>query len=628
MCGITGAISFIGKTEFSDLKQMVLTLAHRGPDNQNIVQRSVGAVDIGLCHARLSIIDLTDAASQPMSFLHLTIVFNGEIYNFREIRADLEKLGHQFHTHSDTEVVLHAFAQWKEAAVHKFIGMFAFVLLDEKQHKLFLFRDRAGIKPLHYYWDHRTLIFGSELKAILKHPSFKKHIDDQAVGSYFKMGYVPCPSTIYRDTFKISPGHYAVLNLNTRQFEIRQYWNSIDYFQRPKLNISYEDAKAEIVLLLISSCNYRMIADVPVGVFLSGGYDSTAVAAILQKERTEKLKTFTIGFEEGNNEAPYAKQTAEYLGTDHLEYYCTPREAQDLIPELPYYFDEPFSDSSAIPTLLVSRLAKSKVTVALSADAGDELFAGYDSYRSLYRNVHLLKLTKYLNKHLTANIAERFSNLLKSESFLAQKLLYLRKVLLKRPQLRASLIHQGAQSLAYRIYENLMMNIAYPTDGLELNQDLFNDPISVGQAIDYNLYFPNDILTKVDRATMAVSLEGREPLVDHRLFEFVAQLPIEYKFDGTVSKKLLKDIVHDYVPKDMMDRPKRGFSVPIDSWLKGDLLPLLNDIYNEKKLKQTGFFNVAYALQLKKLFLNGKLHASSIIWKLLQFHLWHDQWNK
>ena len=626
MCGITGAISFNGKTELSDLREMILTLRHRGPDNQNIIQRNINGVDIGFAHSRLSIIDLSDAASQPMSFHQYTIVFNGEVYNYKEIRAELEKIGHNFQTHSDTEVVIHAFDQWKEAAVHKFIGMFAFVLLDEKEQKVYLYRDRAGIKPLHYYWENTVLIFGSELKAILKHPLFKKVINNQSVGYYFKMGYVPSPLTIYNDTFKIDPGHFALLNLKTKQLEIKQYWNSIDYFKQPKLKISYSDAKEEIKQLLISSCNYRMVADVPVGVFLSGGYDSTAVAAILQKDRTEKLKTFTIGFEEGNNEAPYARHTAGYLGTDHYEYICTTKEAQDIIPELPYYFDEPFSDSSAIPTLLVSRLAKSKVTVALSADAGDEIFAGYNSYRSLNRHISLLNKIKLVDNRFTGKFLENISKLFNTESFVTQQIHYLGKLLAERPNYRASLIQEGAQSLSIKIYKNLINRLIYPKNVHFLDQNLFGDPISVGQAVDFNFYFHNDILTKVDRATMAVSLEGREPLVDHRIFEFVAQLPIEYKFDGVTSKKILKEIVYDYIPKEMMNRPKTGFSLPISSWLRGDLSYLLDENLNKKLIDKTGFLNSEYVDHLLNLFKVRKLHNESLIWNILQFQMWYNRW--
>lgn len=626
MCGIAGAILFNGKTEPRLLEEMIFTLRHRGPDNQNILKKEINGIDIGLAHARLSIIDLTDSAKQPMSFQQYTIVFNGEIYNYKEIKLELIKHGHKFQTNSDTEVIIHAFDYWKEKAIDRFVGMFAFALLDEKEQKVYFYRDRAGVKPLYYYWDNSSFIFASELKAIIKHTKFNKVINDQAVGYYFKMGYIPSPLTIYNDTFKINPGHFAELNLSTKEIKIKQYWNSLDYYQQSKLKINYQDAKEEIEKLLISSCNYRMIADVPVGVFLSGGYDSAAVAAVLQKDRTEKIKTFTIGFEEANNEAPFAKLTAKHLGTDHYEYICTPNEAQDIIPLLPYYFDEPFADSSAIPTILVSKIARSNVNVALSADAGDELFAGYDSYRSLIRNVQLLKKINFADNKLSGKLLMTFSKLLHNESFLSQKIHYLGKLFLQQKEFRAAMIQEGAQSMFINIYNHLLPNINYPPDLHNYNQLLMNDPISVGQAVDYNLYFPNDILTKVDRASMAVSLEGREPLVDHRLFEFTAQLPINYKFDGYTPKKILKDIVHDYIPKEIMNRPKAGFSLPISNWLRGNLSDLLYEHLNEKSINNTGYLDAKYVSHLLKLFKNEKNPYQTTIWKILQFQMWHKQW--
>ncbi|MGN6802243.1 MAG: asparagine synthase (glutamine-hydrolyzing) [Ginsengibacter sp.] len=626
MCGIAGAITFKGKTESSILEEMIQTLKNRGPDNQNIFKKEINDVEVGLAHARLSIIDLTNGASQPMSFQQYTIVFNGEIYNYWEIRSELIKCGHKFLTQSDTEVVIHAFYQWKEEAVHKFIGMFAFVLLDEKEQKIYLFRDRAGVKPLYYFWNQTSFIFGSELKAILKHPHFEKILNHDAVGYYFKMGYVPNPLSIYKNTYKLNPGHFAVLDLKTAAFIIKKYWNSLDYFQKPKLSINYDDAKNEVEQLLISSCNYRMIADVPIGIFLSGGYDSTAVAALLQKDKTETLKTFTVGFDEGNNEAPFANQIAKFIGTDHYEYICTSKDAQDIIPQLPYHFDEPFDDSSAIPTLLVSKIARSQVKVALSADAGDELFAGYNSYRSLIKNINFLKRIEFADNKLLGKLLVTFSEFFLDESFLSQRIHYLGKLYLDNKEFRAAMIQEGAQSLSFKIYKHLIPTINYPRNLMLFDQLLLSDPVSVGQAVDYNLYFPNDILTKVDRASMAVSLEGREPLVDHRLFEFTAQLPTAYKFDGITSKKILKDIVHHFIPKELMDRPKTGFSLPVSNWLRGDLSYLIDEYLNECSIQDTGFFDPKYVKHLLKLFRHDRNPYQTIIWRILQFQMWHKTW--
>ena len=313
-----------------------------------------------------------------MEFEKLKIVFNGEIYNYAEIETELKYAGHTFKSHSDTEMILHAYNQWGIACIDKFIGMFAFVLFDEEKQELFCVRDRAGIKPFFYYWNDGLFLFGSELKSMVAHPMFKKEIEINAVASFMQFGYVPTPHCIWKNTHKIKPGHYLKFSIADKDFSNKQYWNVYDAYNKPKLNIGFEDAKVETEKLLQSACEYRMVADVPVGVFLSGGYDSSTVAALLQKDRTEKIKTFTIGVPDaGLNEAPYAKDVAAHLGTDHTEYYCTEKEALELIPDLPYFYDEPFADSSAIPTTLVSKVARQQVTVALSADAGDEVFAGY-----------------------------------------------------------------------------------------------------------------------------------------------------------------------------------------------------------------------------------------------------------
>ena len=598
MCGIAGIISYEHKIDQNILSGMISTLKHRGPDKQNTDIISKDGFNIGLAHSRLSIIDLSDAASQPMKYRQYTIVFNGEIYNFQEIRKELEKLGHVFQTQSDTEVVLHSFDQWKENAVHKFIGMFAFVLVDQLDKKVYFYRDRAGVKPFYYYWDSKSFIFGSELKAILQNPDFTKQINDIAVGYYFKLGYIPSPQTIYENTYKLNPGHFGIFDLSKKEILIQQYWNPIDFYQKPKLNLDYKEAKSELTQLLLSSCKYRMVADVPLGSFLSGGFDSTAVAAILQKNSKERLKTFTIGFEEGNNEAPYAAQIAKFLGTEHYEYYCTTKEAQELIPQLPFFFDEPFSDSSAIPTLLVSKFARSKVKVALSADGGDELFAGYESYRSLLRNAKLLEKLKFVDNKFSGHLLMLCSQLLNREDFLTHRIYYLGKLLVQDERFRFSSLHEGAQSTFIKIFNRLVPSLSYPDNLMNISNMNIKDPISVGQLVDYILVFPNDLLTKVDRASMAVSLEGREPLVDHRLFEFVAQLPVEFKFDGVTSKKILKDIVYEYIPKELMDRPKTGFSLPISNWLRNDLSYLIEEYLNEKSIKDSGYMDSKYVTHL------------------------------
>lgn len=362
MCGIAGFIDFKKKSTLQDVHRMSACLQHRGPDGDGSFFTETQNAVIGFGHRRLSIIDLSETANQPMHYNGLHIIFNGEIYNYNEIRDRLISLGHQFQTHSDTEVILHAWQQWGEKSIDKWRGMFTIALYDEQKNDIIFIRDRAGVKPFYYYYNEGLFLFSSELKSIAGFPGFKKEVNTDAVASFLQYGYVPHPHCIYKKAFKLPAGNLLRLNLNTQQTDIHQYWNVYDYYNKPKLKIELTDAIEETERILTESFNYRMVADVPVGVFLSGGYDSSCVTALLQKNSTEKIKTFTIGMTDKKlNEAPYAKQIAELLGTEHTEYYCTPEEALQIIPELPYYFDEPFADSSAIPTILVSRVARKKL---------------------------------------------------------------------------------------------------------------------------------------------------------------------------------------------------------------------------------------------------------------------------
>jgi asparagine synthase (glutamine-hydrolysing) len=395
MCGITGFCDFTSRSDYSILTNMTDTLAHRGPDDHGYqIFHETDAI-IGLGHRRLSILDLSDLGRQPMHTpdRRYHIVYNGEIYNFSEIQHDLiQQYDITFKSQSDTEVILNAFQRWGIDAVHRFRGMFAFVIFDKAQKQLILCRDRAGVKPLYYYWYNNCFLFTSELKALHQHPSFSKELDLQGLNAYIKWGYIPAPHTIFKHTYKLHPGYFLTLDIKNRTINEAQYWNSMDCYNQPLLDISFDEAKNELERLFIQSFGYRMVSDVPVGVFLSGGFDSVAVAAILQKHRSEQLKTFTIGFEaHAYNEAPFAKKIADYLGCDHTEYICTPQDALTIIPKLPDIYDEPFGDSSALPTILVSEKARQDVTVALSADAGDELFAGYSKYQTA------IKIWKILN---------------------------------------------------------------------------------------------------------------------------------------------------------------------------------------------------------------------------------------
>jgi len=626
MCGISGFIDFTKNSDADLLNQMVSTLNHRGPDDLGGNISDFDTATVGLGQTRLSIIDLSEGGHQPMIYNHLSIVFNGEIYNYQEIKNELLQIGHSFSSESDTEVILHAFEEWGSICVHKFIGMFAFVILDEKLKEITIIRDRAGVKPLFYYWSNGLFLFASELKAFHKHPGFVKEIDEQAVHQYFDFGYIPAPSCIFKNCYKLKPGHILTIEIDTQSINIKKYWDAYDYYRLPKLKISYENAMNEVEKLLVSAFEYRMVADVPVGVFLSGGYDSTTVAAILQHKRANtKIKTFTIGFADGNDEVPYAKEIAKYIGTDHTEYYCTAKEAQDIIPTLPYFYDEPFADSSAIPTMLVSKLAKEQVTVALSADAGDELFAGYKYYKAFQSYIGFFnKIPKFFRKPLSLLV--RIVDKLPFGYDLKNKLNVLADVLFANSADLAQILHYKYCEINREAIRYLFINKNFVYENKF--DDKFVNPtghLSVALATDYKMYLQNDILVKVDRATMSVSLEGREPLLDHRILEYVAQLPDDYKY-GEVQKRILKDIAYKYVPKTLLDRPKAGFSLPIDDWLKNDLSYLMDDYLSDNALMRSGFFNTTHVQQLKQDFLAGKMHDTSIIWRLLQFQMWYIRW--
>jgi len=627
MCGITGFIDYNKKSGNEVIKKMVKIMHHRGPDDFGQYNRNTACYSMALGHARLSILDLSSLGHQPMHYKHLSIVYNGEVYNFKEIREELININYEFSSDSDTEVVLKSYEAWGRSCVDKFIGMFAFAIYDKVKEELVICRDRAGVKPLYYYHHNGLFMFGSELKCFHQHPEFHNELDLDSLVLYFQFGYIPFPHSIFKYTFKLNPGNWLVFNMKQNDFELKEYWNVIDYYKKPKLDISFESAKIEVEKILKSACEYRMVSDVPVGVFLSGGYDSTAVALFLQNGRKEKIQTFTIGFKNSKyNEAPYAKETALYLGTEHTEFYCTEREAQAIIPELPFFYDEPFADSSAIPTTLVSKMARKKVTVALSADAGDEVFWGYNKYvvldkwyRFIIKIPISLKRPLFIFLELICGIGGFFDKrFLRRKDFFNQLTLHYKKW-------ESELLKNISCFTSPRILNKLFIH-EYKVKSTyfdQINDFSFQENI---QAVDYQTYLVDDILTKVDRATMTVSLEGREPLLDHRLIEYIAQLPFKYKFDGTTTKKILKEIVHKYIPKSMMDRPKSGFSVPIYQWLRTDLKYLLDEYLSENILKSQGIFNVRHVMKILNKFYSGDNSYNLFVWQLLMFQLWYERW--
>lgn len=632
MCGIAGFVDYKKQSSKEILEKCTDTLIHRGPDGAGYEFLENELCQVGLGHRRLSIIDLSTAASQPMWYKNFCIIFNGEIYNYAEIKAELAKLGHNFSTHSDTEMILHAWEQWGVKMLDKFIGMFAFVLFDNEAKKLFACRDRAGVKPFIYYWKDGLFLFGSELKALMKHPSFQKEINLDAASAFMQFGYVPTPNCIFNDTYKLKPGHYIELDFAQRTLSTTQYWNVYDAYNKPTLDISLPEAIEETEKILTSAFQYRMVSDVPVGVFLSGGYDSSCVTALLQKDNIEKIKTFTIGVPDaGLNEAPYAKDIAARLGTDHTEYYCTQKEAMEIVPDLSFFYDEPFADSSAIPTSLVSKIAREKVTVALSADAGDEIFAGYNRYDYV---------TKYGKKFqavpgfIRKGMASVMNNVpANSIPILNKKYLFHSryekiKSFLNNPSdenILLALTMQMSDKDVNKLFKTTVKKLPNAFDSKELKSEYFST-LPFIMAIDYQTYLLDDILQKVDRATMSVSLEGREPFLDQRIIEWAAQLPMEYKYNNGDKKYILKQIVHKYIPKEIMDRPKMGFGIPIIDWLQQDLKPYVDQYFDEAYIQNQNIFDNTEVQRLRKSFYQGKVERAEKIWFLLMFQMWYDRW--
>lgn len=633
MCGIAGFIDLSRQTTIADLQKMTDSLEHRGPDGggYEIFDTRAGST-LGFGHRRLSIIDLHTSASQPMIYSNWSIVFNGEIYNYREIKNELLLLGRSFLTNSDTEVILHAFDQWGHAAVDKFIGMFAFALYNKITGRVFFYRDRAGVKPLYYYYHQGLFLFSSELKAFHQHPGFEKHLDLNSSAQFLQYGYILTPNTIFKNTYKLLPGHYLDFNLENFSITENKYWDVSDFYNRKKLDISEAEAKDETEKLLVSACNYRMVADVPVGVFLSGGYDSSLVAATIQSNTSTKIKTFTIGFEEKiYDEAPYAEKVAAHLGTDHITQYCTIKDAKELIPLIPEFWDEPFADPSSIPTMLVSKLARKSVTVALSADAGDELFGGYTKYSYILNATNKFQLAPKSLRRGLAQVLDKIDPgkipyFNKTYNFSTR---YYKGISL----LKSGSAQESLQGIAkfYTDHEiDMLFNKGVRSDG---DNFLFTgllpqytDTLSALLCADYKTYMVDDILTKVDRASMSVSLEGREPLLDHRLVEFVAQLPSWLKIKNNNKKYLLKEICHQYIPKAIMERKKMGFGIPLVEWFDAEI-KLYVDLYlSQEYIKQQGLFNLATVDGIVKRYQWNKSENVFKLWNLIMFQLWYEKW--
>ncbi len=633
MCGIAGYIDYTGKAGDAELQKMTDALSYRGPDASGQEVFSLDKATLGLGHRRLSIIDLSPLGKQPMFTpdRKLSIIFNGEIYNYREIREELSAKGHAFISGSDTEVILHAYQQWGDECVKKFTGMFAFAIFDEEKQELFLSRDRAGVKPLYYYQHNGCFLFASELKAFFAYPGFEKAIDPQAFRLYVQYTFVPAPYTIFKHTWKLEPGCSMRVDLKNGNITQQRYWDVLDYYGQPKQQIGDAEAKEALRQRLIKACEYRMVSDVPVGMFLSGGYDSSLVTALLQSGRSEKIKTFTIGFTDAKyNEAQHAAKVAAHLGTDHHELYCSFDDAKAIIPELPECYDEPFADSSAIPTMLVSRFARKQVTVALSADGGDELFAGYERHAALLsiaaKKDKIPAALRPLAATVLRNTPKKVLNKIFSGNTSADNIAKYLDFLQGKTDL-TDMIDFANQTAAPDTLAGLFTQTVSPVELFRKNE-IRKLPGRLDQllAFDYLSYLPGDILTKVDRATMHISLEGREPLLDHSLIEWIATLPDDMKYRNGVSKYLLRQIVHDYLPREIMERPKMGFSIPLVNWFRSDLRPLFDEHLSEKSLAQHGLLDHRQVAKLLNEYYSGDNYRFTLLWTLLMFQLWYKKW--
>jgi asparagine synthase (glutamine-hydrolysing) len=656
MCGFAGFLTnntnALANAE-AIANAMALTIGHRGPDDGGVWFDDQAG--IALAHRRLSILDLSPAGHQPMASKNnrYVIAFNGEIYNHLELRRELEMMPHtssitpkvvaaiNWRGHSDTETLLAGFEAWGvEATLKKTVGMFAISLWDKEEKVLTLARDRMGEKPLYYGFQNNAFLFGSELKALKVHPEFLSEIDRDVLCLYLRHCYIPAPYSIYKGIKKLLPGTYVQVRLgddaNSPSLTPKSYWNMEEVVARGGDNPfigSDEQAVHALDSQLKQSIGLQMMADVPLGAFLSGGVDSSAVVALMQTQSSRPVKTFSIGFNEaGYNEAGYAKAVAKHLGTDHTELYVSAAEAMGVIPLLGKMYDEPFADSSQIPTFLVSQMARQHVTVSLSGDGGDELFGGYNRYLLADKWQKIERVPFFLRK-MTGHLIETLSpsawdavfnqlTLIKTfPSNMGAKLQKLAKRLEKV---------DGTQALYYSLVseidfpEQIVLGAKEPQTWLTQVgvKTLFQDPRQQMMFLDAMTYLPDDILVKVDRAAMANSLETRVPFLDHRVVELASRLPMNMKIRDGETKWLLRQVLYQYVPKELIERSKAGFGIPLAEWLRGPLKGWVESLIDEKRLAKEGYFNVQYVRDLWNAHLSGRCNHQSLLWSLLMFQAW------
>lgn len=642
MCGLTGFWDFNGSTSREEglkiVENMSTAIDHRGPDSSGVWMDENAGIAFG--HRRLSIVDLSPAGHQPMISRseRFVIIYNGEIYNTEDVRKELIADGITFRGYSDTEVILEACEAWGvEKTAKKLIGMFVFAIWDRQKNDLQIVRDRLGIKPLYWGIYKDVLLFSSQLKSFHQFPGFKPDIDRHALVSYFRYNYVPAPVSIFKGIYKLQPG--SILNMDAqKKINIIRFWDFQEIANngvRNRFQLTAEESEEQLDILLRDAIKRRMVADVPLGAFLSGGIDSSTVVALMQAQSTRPIKTFSIGFnEDGYDEAKYAKAVAKHLGTDHHELYLKPKEALSIIPSIPTWCDEPFADASQIPTYLVSKLAREKVIVSLSGDGGDELFAGYSRYfvgQSVWswmgklpmwvKNIGARGIQTFPPHYwdqLTQILPKRYRS-----NLLGDKLYKLADVLQTKHGLE---FYQSLVSQWHR-------PVSLVKSGFEIGNPIFGHDsefkgnfVELMQKMDTLTYLPDDILAKVDRASMAVGLEARVPLLDHRVVEFAWRLPLNYKIRQGQGKWLLRQVLNRYVPKYFIDRPKMGFGVPIDKWLRGPLKDWAETLLAEDRLKQEGILNFEPIRQRWNEHQKGIRNWQYSLWGVLMFQSWKEHW--
>lgn len=617
MCGIAGYISLNNNFTQQQLKDAAAVMQHRGPDADGFYFSDNNTV--GLAHRRLSILDLSTAANQPMWSAdgRYCIVFNGEVYNFYDLKQQLKDKGASLKTTSDTEVILELFAQKGPSCFSTMNGMFAFAIYDKKENKVILCRDHVGIKPLFYYADENNFVFASELKVIRSVIGDKLSVNSEAIPYFLHLGFIPEPLTIYNSTYKFPAAHYAEIDLNKSSIAVspKPFWHLAEKISADTV-INESGAKKQLTDLLYDAVKKQLISDVPIGTFLSGGIDSSLVTAIASKVNgSDRIKTFSIAIDEGKyNESKFARQVAAHLQTDHHEFAVQEKEVMELVDRLIPAYDEPFADSSAFPTMMVSRLARKHVTVALSGDGGDELFHGYGMYQWATRlNKPFTAVAKgplYAASKLMGSKYQRAGNLYDYNKNITTHIFSQEQYYFKENELAALLVNKHFDFTSINEQQKLQRNLSAAE-----RQSFW----------DFNHYLKDDLLVKVDRASMQYSLESRVPLLDYRLVEFAYNLSPALKIKEGTMKYLLKEVLYDHVPKEIFDRPKWGFAIPLGKWLQTDLKYLLDTYTSPDVIEKYNVVNTEAVKKLKREYQNGKDYLYNRLWLIIVLHWWLEE---